>query len=172
MMTNDRNQGLNDHGTVTNRYNTNSYHYDTTINSTKLPHSKACFESRVQRDVGYGICLASNVIAPPGPDLLLQILKKNQELGNRRYGFHVSKLVAACCCRNSSTSTTSQEEERLLQGNTNEQHEQQHSKELFDQLTDMQILPYIESKAAIYLLSIDAEYYYYSNSPPSLLQEH
>jgi hypothetical protein len=56
MMTNNRNHELNDHGTVTNRYNRRNYHYDTTINSTELPHStKACFESRVQRDVGYGI---------------------------------------------------------------------------------------------------------------------
>ena len=68
------------------------------------------------------------------PDMLLKMLQSNQESGNRRYGFHASKLVAECCRHNA----------KVL------------SREVFDQLTDMLILPYMESKAAIFLLSIDA----------------
>jgi hypothetical protein len=126
------------------------------ISQAKEHHAETLLQIAVKKSVQHLLEIDPLTARQLGPDLLLQILKKNQELGNRRYGFHVSKLVAACCCRRNSTTTISQEEE--LQGN-----DLQHSKDLFDQLTDIQILPYIESKAAVYLLSIDAESYY---SPP------
>jgi hypothetical protein len=129
------------------------------ISQAKEHHAETLLQIAVKKSVQHLLEIDPLTARLLGPELLLQILNKNQELGNRRYGFHVSKLVAACCCRSSS-----QEEE--LQGNNEQQQQQQqqqHTKELFDQLTDMQILPYIESKAAVYLLSIDAEYHY---SPP------
>ena len=53
-----------------------------------------------------------------------------------RYGFHVSKLIAEC---------------------GHGEHRDQLTRDLFDKLTDKNLLPYMESKAAVRLLSLDAK---------------
>jgi hypothetical protein len=69
------------------------------------------------------------------PVFLLQILESNQALGNRLYGFHASQLVVECALG---------------------EHCDKLTKTMFYQLTDKEILPYMESKAAVHLLSLDA----------------
>jgi BTB/POZ domain len=69
------------------------------------------------------------------PLFLLQILESNQALGERLYGFHASQLVVECALG---------------------EHRHKLTKDLFYQLTDKELLPYMESKAAVHLLSLDA----------------
>jgi hypothetical protein len=107
-------------------------------------HAEPLVQIVVERSVQFLLEIDGSIARQLGPELLLQILQKNQQTGNRRYGFHASKLVADCCTY----------------------HEEELKKETFHQLTDTEILPYMDAMAAVYLLSIDAKWV---TSPAQLL---
>ena len=99
-------------------------------------HADTLVKIAVNKSVTFLLDIDSQTACDLGPDLLLQILRKNLQAGNRRYGFHTSKLVANCCCHHASN----------LEEDT------------FRELSSTEILPYMDAKAAIYLLSIDARW--------------
>jgi hypothetical protein len=106
------------------------------ISHAQEHHAEALVQISVEKSAHFLLAIDGSTARQLGPELLLQILQKNQQAGNRRYGFHASKLVADCCSC----------------------HEDDLQKETFHQLTDTQILPYMDAKAAIYLLSYDAKW--------------
>lgn len=116
-------------------------HIEDFIQSARRHHAEPLLRIAIEISAQHILQMTTETARQLGPDLLLDILQTNATQKNddgkhrRRYGFHTSKLVAECCHSYKDTIPA----------------------ETFRALTDVDILPYLEATAAIYLLSMEAD---------------